>query len=37
MKRPWFSGIRQLLELAEENILAVMCSEEDPVHCHRHH
>ena len=38
MKRPWFTkGIERLLELADEQTTAVMCSEEDPAQCHRHH
>jgi len=38
MKRHWFmKGIDRLLELADEQITAIMCSEEDPAHCHRHH
>jgi uncharacterized protein (DUF488 family) len=37
MKRPWFiQGIRQLLELVEQQTTSIMCSEEDPAHCHRH-
>ncbi len=38
MQRPWFqNGLAQLLELAEKEVTVVMCSEEDPSHCHRHH
>jgi uncharacterized protein (DUF488 family) len=38
MQRPWFQkGIVHLLELAEKEVTAVMCSEEDPADCHRHH
>ena len=38
MKREWFiKGIERLLELADEQTTAIMCSEEDPAHCHRHH
>jgi uncharacterized protein (DUF488 family) len=38
MKRPWFvEGIHRLLELADERPAVIMCSEEDPAHCHRHH
>ena len=38
MKRQWFiKGIDRLLELADEQTTAIMCSEEDPAHCHRHH
>jgi uncharacterized protein (DUF488 family) len=38
MKRPWFiKGIQRLVELADEETTAIMCSEEDPAQCHRHH
>ncbi|MCL4506032.1 MAG: DUF488 domain-containing protein [Chloroflexi bacterium] len=38
MKRAWFiKGIERLLELADEQTTAIMCSEEDPSQCHRHH
>lgn len=38
MKKSFFlQGIRRLIELAEQNITAVMCSEENPAECHRHH
>jgi uncharacterized protein (DUF488 family) len=38
MKRPRFvQGINRLLELAEEHRTAIMCSEENPEQCHRHH
>jgi uncharacterized protein (DUF488 family) len=38
MKRPWFEkGIDRLLEIAEANTTAILCSEEDPANCHRHH
>jgi uncharacterized protein (DUF488 family) len=38
MKRPWFiQGIERLLELAGEQVAVILCSEEDPAHCHRHH
>ena len=38
MEREWFvKGIHRLLEIAEERSTAVMCSEEDPAVCHRHH
>lgn len=38
MKRKWFiQGIQQLLELADQDLAAIMCSEEDPAECHRHH
>jgi uncharacterized protein (DUF488 family) len=38
MKRPWFvRGVDRLLDMAGREPTAVMCSEEDPAHCHRHH
>jgi uncharacterized protein (DUF488 family) len=38
MKRKWFiQGILQLIELADQDVTAIMCSEEDPAECHRHH
>ncbi len=38
MQRPWFQkGLAHLLELAEDEVTAVMCSEENPADCHRHH
>jgi uncharacterized protein (DUF488 family) len=38
MKRDWFrKGIDRLLELADEQTAAIMCSEENPAQCHRHH
>ena len=38
MKKEWFQeGIANLLKTAKKRITAVMCSEEDPAKCHRHH
>ena len=38
MKREWFiKGIERLLELADEQTTAILCSEENPAQCHRHH
>jgi uncharacterized protein (DUF488 family) len=38
MKRSWFiQGIARLLEIASEGTTAIMCSEENPANCHRHH
>jgi len=38
MKKDWFiEGIYQLLEMADHYTVAIMCSEEDPSKCHRHH
>lgn len=37
-RRPWFlKGIARLRQLAAGARIVVMCSEEDPRHCHRHH
>ncbi|PIU55071.1 MAG: hypothetical protein COS88_05665 [Chloroflexi bacterium CG07_land_8_20_14_0_80_51_10] len=36
--KPWYQkGIAALIELANEKRVAIMCSEEDPHKCHRHH
>jgi uncharacterized protein (DUF488 family) len=38
MKRDWYQrGIERLLQIAGERLTAIMCSEEDPMRCHRHH
>lgn len=38
MKREWFvKAIARLLEMADEQTTAILCSEEDPAQCHRHH
>lgn len=38
MKREWFvKGVERLLEIADESLTAIMCSEENPAQCHRHH
>ena len=38
MKRDWFQrAIQRLLQLADEQTTAILCSEEDPAACHRHH
>ena len=38
MKRDWFrKGIERLVELTEDHTATVMCSEENPAECHRHH
>jgi len=38
MQRDWFcKGIDRLLELADEQTTAILCSEENPAQCHRHH
>ena len=34
----WFQrGLRRLLEISETARTAIMCSEENPLQCHRHH
>lgn len=38
MKRDWFiAGVDELSALAQKEASAVMCSEEKPEKCHRHH
>jgi len=38
MKRAWFvQVVERLLETASESATAILCSEEDPASCHRHH
>lgn len=38
MKREWFiKAIERLVEMADEQTSVIMCSEEDPASCHRHH
>jgi uncharacterized protein (DUF488 family) len=38
MKREWFvKGIERLLERPTNRATAIMCSEENPAQCHRHH
>jgi hypothetical protein len=38
MTKDWYQkGIQRLIAIAAEKRTAVMCSEEDPAHCHRHH
>jgi uncharacterized protein (DUF488 family) len=37
-RRPWYlKGIERLVQIASERSTAVMCSEEDPHHCHRYY
>ena len=37
-KRDWYQkGIGRLIAIAEKQRTAIMCSEEDPKRCHRHH
>lgn len=36
MAKDWYqAGIRRLVEIATEQPTAILCSEEDPAHCHR--
>ena len=38
MKREWFvKAIARLLEIADEGTTTILCSEENPADCHRHH
>ena len=38
MRKEWYrKGISGLIELAAKKKVAIMCSEEDPYRCHRHH
>ena len=38
MTKDWFKkGINRLLQISDQNRTVIMCSEEDPAHCHRHH
>jgi uncharacterized protein (DUF488 family) len=38
MRKAWFKkGIERLIALAEEQTTTILCSEEDPAQCHRHH
>ena len=38
MRKNWFiKAIERLLELADQDLTTIMCSEEDPALCHRHH
>ncbi len=38
MKQAWFiEGIKQLLGIANKQNTVILCSEEDPARCHRHH
>lgn len=37
-QRDWYKGgIERLVEVAQKRRTAIMCSEEDPLRCHRHH
>jgi uncharacterized protein (DUF488 family) len=38
MQRDWYqAGIETLLQTAGKGLTALLCSEEDPMQCHRHH
>jgi uncharacterized protein (DUF488 family) len=38
MTKDWFQkGIQRMLDINQSQKAAMMCSEEDPSHCHRHH
>lgn len=35
--KPWYqAGIDRLIEMALQHSVAILCSEEDPLQCHRH-
>jgi uncharacterized protein (DUF488 family) len=37
-EKDWFKeGIEEVKTLAEGKVIALLCSEEDPARCHRHH
>ena len=37
IQRDWFFvGIQNLINFTREKVAAILCSEEDPYHCHRH-
>jgi len=38
MAKDWYQkGLQNLIEIAQQRRTAIMCSEENPAHCHRHH
>ena len=38
MQRDWFqAGIQRLLDMGNKQPTTLLCSEEDPAHCHRYH
>ena len=38
MTKDWFiKGLNRLIEIGSKQRAAIMCSEEDPANCHRHH
>jgi uncharacterized protein (DUF488 family) len=37
MDEKYQKGIKELVTLMHDNIIVLMCSEENPYHCHRHH
>jgi len=37
-QQPWFQrGVQRLVDIASTRATAIMCSEENPLRCHRHH
>lgn len=37
-RQEWFQrGVQRLLDIAATRVTAIMCSEENPLRCHRHH
>ena len=38
MKKDFFQeGIQKLIAESKDKVVAIMCAEEDPANCHRHH
>jgi hypothetical protein len=38
MEKPWFQkAMDGLIDTAADTTTAILCSEEDPANCHRHH
>lgn len=38
MTMDWFKkGLQRLIEISKQKRVAIICSEEDPANCHRHH
>lgn len=38
MAKEWYQkGLQRLIEIGQQSRTAIMCSEENPAHCHRHH
>lgn len=38
MAKDWYQkGLQQLIAIGQQSRTAILCSEENPAHCHRHH